>query len=436
MASWKVHACEGEAARSAISRALTSRPGAAQRGISFPDAKHTDRGGTMKRSRRQPEPGRIIPTGWTGPDTNATDVQAQSGRGANLVQSPIEAPKPRPRPLVVVSAVIAILALVLLIPPLLIGGQSARDVATNFLQAVVDGDTTHVREHLGDADGALDIALVDEVVHGASHRVERFSIDTVEVTGSSARIVATLVSPVDSLETTLDLQQRSGAFLRPRWELVPVTLPTLRLQIPVGSSELKVNSQVLEIPEDSRPPEAFGLSSLTLRVLPGTYVLHAQELSRAVVVRTARLTLPPVLDSWTSSPVAVALDLTDAGQEEARTQLNTALGDCEKSVSPQPDGCPFAAPEDVTAEGTWKIVTAPVLTRLSGGEDGFFEYDSTFVVAEFTTAAGTGAGSTTVHEIEALGSALVVIDRDGRIHAQWHLQQIIDAEPSAAQEES
>ncbi|WP_422117040.1 hypothetical protein [Brachybacterium sp. UNK5269] len=165
---------------------------------------------------------------------------------------------------------VTILALMLLLPPLLIGGRSPRDVAENFLQAVVDGDTATVREHLASSHESVDIALVDDVVHGASHRVERFTIDTLEVTGSSARVVATLVSPVDSLETTLDLQRRSEPFLRPRWELVPVTLPTLRLQIPAGSSELEVNGQVLEIPEQSRPPDASGLGSLTLRVLPAT----------------------------------------------------------------------------------------------------------------------------------------------------------------------
>lgn len=387
----------------------------------------------MKRSRQPAESGRTIATGWTDLETGEADVRAQSGATGNATQSSDE--RPTPRPLMVGGAIIAILALVLLVPPLLIGGQSARDVATNFLQAVIDGDTTTVREHLGDADGALDIALVDEVVHGASHRVERFSINTVEVTDGSARIVATLVSPVDSLETTLDLQRRNDGFLRPRWELAPVTLPTLRLQIPVGSSELEVNGQVLEIPEQSRPSEGFGLGSLTLRVLPGTYVLHAQEPSSAVVARTARLTLPPVLDEWTSSPVAVALDLTEAGEEEARTQLNTALEQCVKSVSPQPDRCPFAAPDDVTAGGTWSIESPPLLTGPSGGQEGVFEFAGTFMVAEFTTPAGIGAGRETVYTIEAYGGAYAVVDRDGRIHAQWHLQHTIDA-PLAAQEDA
>lgn len=320
----------------------------------------------MKRSRQPAESGRTITTGWTDLKAGEANVRARSGAAGNAMQSSDE--RTRPQPLMVGGAIIAILTLVLVVPPLPIGGQSARDVATNFFQAVVDGDTTTVREHLGDADGALHIALVDEVVDGASHRVERFSIDTVEVTDDHARVRATLVSPVDSLETTLDLQRRNDGFLRPRWELAPVTLPTLRLQIPVGSSELEVNGQVLEIPEQSRPPEAFGLGLLTLRVLPGTYVLHAQELSSAVVARTARATLPPVLDEWTSSPIAVSLDLTEAGEEEARMQLNTALEECVKTVSPQPDGCPFAAPDDVTAEGTWNIENPLLLTGLCRGE--------------------------------------------------------------------
>ncbi|WP_422114661.1 hypothetical protein [Brachybacterium sp. UNK5269] len=388
----------------------------------------------MKRSRQPPEPGRTIATGWTDSDPSEVGARAQSETGAHATPSADR--ESAPRPLLVIGAIVAILALVLLVPPLLIGGHSARDVAENFLQAVVDGDTTTVREHLGDGDGALDIALVDEVVDGASHRVERFSIDSVELTGSSARVVATLVSPVDSLETTLDLQRHNGGFLRLRWELVPVTLPTLRLQVPVGSSEVEVNGQVLEIPERSRPLEAFGLGSLTLRVLPGTYVLHAQELSSAVVTRTARVTLPPVLDEWTSAPVAVSLDLTEAGEEEARRQLNTALEECIKSVFPQPESCPFAAPEDVTEEGTWSIESPPLLTGLSGGQEGVFEFAGTLTVAEFTIPAGTGAGRATVHTIEAYGGALAVVDRDGRVHAQWTLHHAVDADPSAAQGDS
>ncbi len=401
----------------------------------YPAATWRERtGGTMKRNRQQAETGRTIPTGWIEPDPTETGDRSQSAVAADAARSPDE--RPRPRHLKVGGAIVAILALVLLIPPLLIGGQSPCDVAVSFLQAVVDGDTATVREHLAGTDEALDIALVDEVVHGGSHRVERFSIDTVEVTGRSARVVTTLVSSVDSLETTLDLQRTSGAFLRPRWELDPVTLPTLRLQIPVGSSEVEVNGQVLEIPENSRLPEAFGLGPLSLRVLPGTYVLHAQEPSSAVAARTARVTLPPVLDTWTSAPIAVPLDLTEVGEEEARSQLNAALEECERSTSPRPDGCPFAAPETVTAEGTWNITTPPLLTGVSGGQDGFFEFAVTSVVAEFTTPADPSAGSATVHEIETVGMATAVVDRDGRIHAQWFVRHTSEADPSAPQDDS
>src|SRR5690606_37568884 len=148
--------------------------------------------------------------------------------------------------LMLAGAVVAILALVLLVPPLLVGGRSPRDVGEDFLQAVVDGDTATVREHLDAADGALDIALTDEVVRAADDRVEGFSIGAIEIDGDHARIVATLSTAADSLETSLELHRRSGGLLsRSRWELLPVTLPTLSLEIPVGSEELQVNGQVL-----------------------------------------------------------------------------------------------------------------------------------------------------------------------------------------------
>src|SRR5699024_2202424 len=130
------------------------------------------------------------------------------------------------------------------------------------------------------ADGALDIALTDEVVRAADDRVEGFSIDAIEVDGDHARIVATLSTAADSLETSLQLHRRSGGLLsRSRWELLPVTLPTLSLEIPVGSEELQVNGQVLPLPEASRPLGAFGTGSIALRVLPGNYELRAQARS-------------------------------------------------------------------------------------------------------------------------------------------------------------
>lgn len=364
----------------------------------------------MRRSRQPAELGRTIPTGWT-----AADLQAPDSSDHRSAQSPLE----MPGPLMLVGAVVAIAALVLLVPPLLIGARSPRDVGEDFLQALVDGDTTAVRAHLGAADGALDVALTDEVVRVAENRVERFSIDAIDIDGDHARIVATLSTPADSLETSLDLQRRSGGPLwRSSWQLLPVTLPTLSLELPVGSEEVRVNDQVLSIPEDSRPLAPFGTRSIALRVLPGTYELRAQEKSDALAPRRVRATLPPALTGWVSPPVDVTFGLTEAGMEEIRRQLRAVLEECERSVAPQPEGCPLAAPPHVTSEGTWKITSPPILTdRLA--YDGVFEFSVTALTAQFTVPADPPAQTTMVYVVQPSGAVHVSVDPDGRITTQW-----------------
>lgn len=364
----------------------------------------------MRRSRQQAELGRTIPTGW--PDA---DLQASDSRASRAAQAPPE----MPGPLMLVGAVVAIAALVLLVPPLLIGARSPRDVGEDFLQALVDGDTTAVRGHLDAADGALDIALTDEVVRAAEDRVERFSIDAIDIDGDHARIIATLSTPAGSLETSLDLQRRSGGPLwRSSWQLLPVTLPVLSLEVPVGSDELRVNDQVVSIPGGSRPRGPFGTGSIALRVLPGTYELQAQERSDALAPRRVRATLPPVLGRWVSPPVDVTFDLTEAGMEEIHRQLGAVLEECERSVSPQPEDCPLAAPPDVTSEGTWTVVSPPILTdRLA--YDGVFEFSVTGLTAQFTVPASPPAQTTTVYVVQPSGVVHVSVDRDGRIATQW-----------------
>lgn len=364
----------------------------------------------MKRSRQQAELGRTIPTGWIAADLPASDRSDHR---------PAQAPHEMPGPLMLVGAVVAIAALVLLVPPLLIGARSPRDVGEDFLQALVDGDTATVRAQLDAADGALDIALTDEVIRTAEDRVERFSIDAIEIDGDHARIDATLSTRGDSLEATLELQRRSGGPLsRSSWQLLPVTVPTLSLEIPVGSDAVRVNDRVLSIPESSRPREPFGTGSIALHVLPGTYDLQAQGGSAALAPRVVRATLPPVLGGWVSPPVDVTFDLTELGMEEIHRQLRAVLEACAKSVSPQPEDCPFAAPPDVTSEGTWKVIAPPVLTD-ELVYDGKFEFSVTALTAQFTVPPGPRAPTTMVYVVQPSGVVHVSVDREGRIAAQW-----------------
>jgi hypothetical protein len=181
---------------------------------------------------------------------------------------------------------------------------------------------------------------------------------------------------------------------------------------------MQVNGQVLPIPEGARPLGAFGTGSIALRVLPGSYELRAQARSDAVTARRVRATLPPVLEGWVSPPVEVTFEVTAAGRTEIRRQLSAVLEKCEKSASPQPEGCPFAAPAGVTSDGTWRVLSPGILTEHLA-YDGFFEFSVTALTAQFTVPAGPHAATTTAYVVQPSGVVHVAVDPEGRIATQW-----------------
>lgn len=174
-----------------------------------------------------------------------------------------------------------------------------------------------MREHLAPSDGALDIALTDEVLAAAPERAESFTIDQVLNEGDSAEVIASLTRGEYSLETTLHLERtREGPLRRPTWQLQPVTLPVLQLEIPVGSEELMINGQVVEIPEEHRPAEAFGLSPIMLHVVPGMFEIGAQEIGDHLTPVPELVNAPPVLGSWVSPPTPIGYELTETGSAQ------------------------------------------------------------------------------------------------------------------------
>ena len=132
----------------------------------------------------------------------------------------------------VAAEIALLLVLVLALPPLLLGGTPAEAVARRFLQALVDGDMATVQEHLTPPGAALDLALAPAVLEATDARIEGFTLLSTRFEDGRAEVRTRLRVGARSLTTTLHLERRQdGAWPRPAWTLVPLTLPTDRKSV-------------------------------------------------------------------------------------------------------------------------------------------------------------------------------------------------------------
>ena len=375
--------------------------------------------------RDQRATGRVIAGGWDGAEERPLSGPSPSAElpAAGVPPTPAAAgPSPAPlrrRRWWLLGGIAALLALVLVLPQVLVGERSPETEARSFLQAILDADTDAVREHMVEpGEGVLDVALTDQVTLAAEERVDRFTIEETVVDGDAAQVTATLRLGSRSEETTLHLtRHREGILRRPVWELDPVELPVLRVAVPVSASAVIMNGIEVPLPQEVTSAQAFGLVEVHLAALPGTYRLSTPEGGAAVAPTSARSTIPPVLGPWLNSLVEVGYDLTDRGREELSTYLvDTALDECAHRTEPRPENCPLSAPDDVTAEGTWKILTPPQI-KFTGGMSGFYGAYGHDGLAEYTVTAEDG--TTTSHRVPIEEAAVVMLDRDGRFSGTW-----------------
>ena len=316
----------------------------------------------VHRSQRS-RPGRPLSTGW-GDGAQGTVVHSTlewSGIPAGgparppdvpRAAGPDEAPADAPRHVRGVLAEIALLlVLVLALPPLLVGGAPAETTARRVLQALVDGDIATLQEHLAPAGDALDIALAPEVIAATAARIDRFAVLEVRTGQGHAEVDARLRVGGRSLTTTLHLVQE-GQGPRPfrTWRLEPLTLPTVQVAIPVGAAQLRVNGQLLTVPDAARPRGAEGLGVITLRVLPGLYEIEAPSLGDLLDPIPVRVNVPPLLTP--GRPCCCRRVRPDrqrrAGAGRADPRL---LETCLTSTSARPLGCPIRRPVRVLDRG-------------------------------------------------------------------------------------
>ncbi|WP_394216094.1 hypothetical protein [Brachybacterium vulturis] len=362
------------------------------------------------RGRDRPT-GRALPMGW-GAETASPGSDTPTGRsglhpdpdGADGPE-PAAAPHGRSRPsrrsrrLIAVCAVLALVVGLLIALPRLLGAATGPEhVTEEFLQAVVDGDLDTVRAHTQDASSASAAALTAEVLAGAEDRLDSFEIQHVAVQAGAATVTAELRTGAERGEGTFTLTSSDdGPFSPTVWELAPVVLPELQIDLTFGVQEIEIGGatfpvhEILVDRETSEPRVA-------VQLLPGTYEVRLPQVPPHVEAPHRALEVPATFGSERMPVHDLQLTLDEDGQTEVQHQIDAALEECTASTSSAPEGCPFAVPdpeEDETAiggvlpvveRGTWALISSPHIA--SSPVNAFLWTVQGVGTAEFTPADG------------------------------------------------
>lgn len=361
---------------------------------------------------RKQTAGRIIRTGWSDAGGSLTaSVRADVAAG----------PAFSARTRTILGVLLLLAALSVLLPGAIWRSSVPEEVAEEYLDALVSGDLEALRPHLAPGDGALDVALAPPVLAATSGRAEAYTIDEVEISGSNALVTATLDNGSTTARTTLALHARvEGAFAPVRWDMVPVQLPLLDLAPLTGTTELLLNGQAVDIPV-SRLREGLLLpEAITLRVLPGTYVISLPPMHAPLVPRARTVTVPPRLGAWRSGLVDVGYDLAAVGEHAATQTIQDTLAHCARETSPRPVGCPFRADLPAGALESWRILTPPVVQYL-GMVAGPLTFSGRGLVAEFTEAPAEAGAPAVSHRVTVDFGAFVGYRDGGYEVDRWNV---------------
>lgn len=319
--------------------------------------------------------GRSLPLGWA-EETVPADLGASTSRpvpepGGDGEAASVPAPhgwsrlSRRSRRLIALGAVLVLVAGLLIALPRLLGADTGPEQVTReFLQAVVDGDLETVRAHTQDASGASIAALTPEVLAGAEDRLDSFEIRHVTVEAGTATVTAALRTGTGSSEGTFTLTSSEvGAFSPTVWELAPVALPELQIDLTPGVQEIEIEGVTLPVEDVLMDREDFE-PRIAVQLLPGTYDISVPRVTPWTETPPRALEVPAAFGTMEISVHDLQLVLTDEGRAEVQREADAVLGDCAASTSMAPEGCPFAVwVPDVSAlaadQGTWTLTSSP-----------------------------------------------------------------------------
>lgn len=249
------------------------------------------------------------------------------------------------------SVLLLVAALVLGLPRLLTTTGGPEAVATDFLQAIVDGDVEEVREHVEHTPDASGAALTAEILGGAADRLDSFTIDDVELGPETATVTATLSNGSTHTTTRLALSARAdSAFAPVAWELAPVHLPEFLIDIPLGAQEIRINGVALPTTDLMLDANLYS-PQIALQLLPGTYEVTLADLGPWQDAPQVTLEAPPVLGTWRKPIAELQPTLSEAGRHEVQEQVDALPQECSGTASALPVDCPFALPEGWEPDG-------------------------------------------------------------------------------------
>lgn len=303
------------------------------------------------------------------------------------------------------SVVLLVAALVLGLPRLLTATVGPEAVATDFLQAIVDGDVEEVREHVEHAPDASGAALTAEILGAATSRLDSFTIDDVDVGAGTAIVTATLSNGSDRTTARLALTSHAdSAFAPVGWELAPVHLPEFLIDIPLGVEEIRINGVALPVEGLILDMNLYS-PQIAVQLLPGTYEVTVAAPGPWQDDSSVTLEAPPVLGTWRKPIDALQPVLNEAGHQEVRKRVDALPQECPGTASSFSEDCPFAlsdgsdadasgldasGPDDTDPDvpGTW-VVDVPMQIDISGSGSFLWSVTATGT-AEFSPDGGLG----------------------------------------------
>ena len=325
--------------------------------------------GADKESADGKGPGRKSADG-KGPDRNRSGGKGSGGEARPGATSP--AARRRRTGLALAASLAGILALVLILPRLLLGGPSPEELVREHLDALVAGDVATVREHLDTSKPASDAALSSDVVLAATDRVTSYSIDSVHRSGTRATVTATV--HLGGTSQQVDYVTRSEAansFSRARWTLDPVPAEVVAVSLPEQAEALSINGITLSTDELAARTSGEGRQAVLLRLLPGVYELALPPRGGLLEPAVQQIAVQMTGQEEPARPV-MGYALNEQGRSQLRDQIEAELDQCAESTTVAPPLCPFnatgvLAPEDPsftvgpveTSEsvtGTWEVI--------------------------------------------------------------------------------
>ena len=408
----------------------------------------------MKASTPAPT-GRTLPLGWTQPEGELPAFHgpaagegpaAEPGGATELVSTtdPGSDRRAHRRGLALAGAVCVVLALVLVLPRLLLGGASPEDPVRDYLDALVAGDVVTVREHLTDSAETSDAALTAEVLRAATHRITSYTIDTVQIEGGQAMVTASLSSGTGVQQAAFTVRsQAPSSFAPATWELLPVAAPEFVVTVPEGVQELLINA--VPIPLSGQPSREgmFGQQLLTLRLLPGSYELELPARSERLIPVVEDVSISMQTDELRRAGAVLGYELSPRGREEVTAQVDAVLEECAASTTAAPPDCPFfaftdsrpggpAEESDVggaagpsAAPGTWQV-TAPSNYRIERWISASWSITSDTGYAVFTSAPGADGSAGTSQIVPFIIDGIALLDPSGELHLELSQSYVLN----------